>query len=425
MPFRRAILVTFGLSCACFAAGAQNDLPTDLPKEVLALSRIRQKMRQNLSRLPDYTCVETIERTQRTRGGGLFRPVDTLRLEVLHTGDKELYAWPGSKKFDEHLERMVGGVSSSGEFALHARSVFLGDAQSKYAGEQNIRGRRAMRYDYVIPLYSSGLTLSDGDRHGRVSVRGSFWADAATLDLLRLDVHAENIPPDLPFSAAVSTVDYGRVRISGTDTLLPQSANVELTRTLGAASRNHLQFSQCRSYKAQSEIRYESASEDAGAPAAEKFREFDLPADVSLALRLEHALDSSAAVEGDSITARVEQDVKRKNMVLIPAGAIARGRIRRLESYTDPRPYFIAGLEFLEVESAGQRAAFTGRLDKVDPIPGITWFLSNSKVSENLVHLENIRTEELPGVGTFFVEGARFTLPEGLHMLWKTVDLKK
>jgi hypothetical protein len=427
MSVGRAIIV---ISILGGIAGAQNELP----REVLAFSRIRQKMRQNLSRLPDYTCVETIDRMQRSSDAAMFRPVDTVRVDVLHVGDKELYAWRGSKKFEDSLSHLVAaGTTSSGEFALHARSIFVGDAQSKYAGEESIRGRRTMRFDYFIPLLTSGLTLSDGQRTGHVSVRGSFWADAVTLDLLRLDVHAEDIPPSLPFTAAVSTVDYGRVRIGGSDTLLPQSATVLLTKTAGSADRNHLQFSQCRAYGAQSEIRYEAAA-DNPAPEVEKFREFDLPADVVLSLRLEHAIDSTSALEGDLITAKIEQDVKRKNTVLVPAGAIAQGRIRRLESYDQPRPHFIVGLEFLEIESAGQRAAFTGRLDRIDPLPGITWYLSNSKArsftdaaggSHEDIQQENVRTAELPGVGTFFVEGSRFHLPEGLHMVWRTVELKK
>src|SRR5580704_14671305 len=121
-----ASIVIFAVSGALSGMAAAQ---SGLSPEVLALSRIQQKMRQNLSRLPDYTCVETVERLQRANETGMFRPVDTLRLDVLHVGDKELYAWPGSKKFEEHIERMAAGVTSSGEFALHARSVFLGDAQ--------------------------------------------------------------------------------------------------------------------------------------------------------------------------------------------------------------------------------------------------------------------------------------------------------
>ena len=420
---RAAVLLLAG--CAAIAQ-------TGVPSDVLTLTRIQRKMRENLAHLPDYTCVETIVRAQRADESTAYRPMDTLRVEVLHIGDKELYAWPGEKKFEDKLGLLVGvGTTSSGEFALHARSIFLGNTQSKFGGEETIRGRRALRYDYRIGMLSSGMTLTYAAHSGHVSTRGSFWVDPETLDLLRLDVHAEEIPPDLPYSGAISTVDYGRVRIGSSDTVLPQSAELILNYSSGLSSRNDLQFSQCRSYAAASEIRFDA--EPSAAPPPPKINkpvEIDLPADLRLGLRLEEEISSKTAAEGDLITARFQTAVKRKNVELIPAGAIARGRIRRLESYAEPRPHFIVGLEFQEIIFDGRRAAFTGQLDWIDPLPGITWFLHTSKsktfsdLSSNIRN-DNIRTADLPGVGTFFVEGAQFALPTGFQMIWRTVALKK
>src|SRR5579863_1754469 len=99
--------------------GASVRAQPSLPREVLLLSQIKQKMRENLSRLPDYTCVETIDRTQRPNSLAPFRPVDSLRVEVLHAGEREFYTWPNSRKVEESLGRLIGGgTTSSGEFAL-------------------------------------------------------------------------------------------------------------------------------------------------------------------------------------------------------------------------------------------------------------------------------------------------------------------
>lgn len=416
----------------CAAASAQ----TDLPREVLALSRIKSKMRANLAKLPDYTCVETILRSERATGASIFRLKDSLRVDVLHVGNKELYAWPGSKKFDENLSRMIGaGTTSSGEFALHARSIFLGDAQYTYKGEVTLRGRAALRYDYTIPLLSSGMTLGYGTTIDRVSMQGSFWADAETLDLLRLDVHVGDIPQELPYVSGVSTVDYGRVRIGETEVLLPQSAEVELRMKSDSSDRNEIHFSQCRGFEAQSELHFDvgASSETPPAETTPKFEEFELPPGVQLSLGLTRAIDSATAKEGDAIEARVEQDVRRKRDVVIPAGAVARGRIRRLETYDQPRRFFIVGLEFTEIEFDRKRAVFTGSLDRVDPSPKITWFLGASKnrtiadmagVTDSTTN-ERIHTADLPGVGTFFVDGEHFQLPAGFHMMWRTVEQKK
>ena len=91
--------------------------------DIQANERIREHMREYVAHLPDYTCVETIVRAQRADESTAYRPMDTLRVEVLHIGDKELYAWPGEKKFEDKLGLLVGvGTTSSGEFALHART---------------------------------------------------------------------------------------------------------------------------------------------------------------------------------------------------------------------------------------------------------------------------------------------------------------
>src|SRR5260370_29219607 len=53
-----------------------------LAPEILLLSRIKVRAAENLQRLPNYTCTETIERSRRARKSRRFDPVDTLRLEV-------------------------------------------------------------------------------------------------------------------------------------------------------------------------------------------------------------------------------------------------------------------------------------------------------------------------------------------------------
>ena len=94
--------------------------------EVL-LARIRLRMKDNLERLPNYTCRQTIERSQRLSSSRRFRLVDAIRLEVALVGGKELFAWPGETSFqDREISQLVsGGAIGNGDFALHARSVFL------------------------------------------------------------------------------------------------------------------------------------------------------------------------------------------------------------------------------------------------------------------------------------------------------------
>src|SRR5271165_376307 len=101
---------------------AQPPLSPDLE----ALSRIRTRMIFNLQHQPNYTCVETIERASRSKSTARFKIIDTLRLEVGLVDGKEMFAWPGSKKFeDSDLTKIVtSGAIGNGNFATHARALF-------------------------------------------------------------------------------------------------------------------------------------------------------------------------------------------------------------------------------------------------------------------------------------------------------------
>src|SRR5215467_421699 len=148
----------------------------DLAPEVLRLARIRDHTLSQLARQPNYTCVETVERSRRAGAGRKFQPVDVVRLEVALVDGKEMFGWPGSKRFDDvDLRNMVTtGAIGNGNFAIHARAVFGGaGAQFTYRGDSD----EGMRYDFRVPVLMSGYSLRVEDRHAIVGYHGSFWAD--------------------------------------------------------------------------------------------------------------------------------------------------------------------------------------------------------------------------------------------------------
>src|ERR1700722_17188709 len=79
---------------------AQEAPVTSVPAESVLLGRIRAHMDEVLRSAPNYTCVETMERTRRVGPARRFQMEDTLRLEVALVEGKEMFAWPGSKKFE-------------------------------------------------------------------------------------------------------------------------------------------------------------------------------------------------------------------------------------------------------------------------------------------------------------------------------------
>ena len=137
-------------------------------------------MSQLLTRLPNYTCLQTIERTRRIPGKRT-ELIDLVRLEVALVNGRELFAWPGSRNFEDgEISDMVkGGAIGNGNFALHAKSVFQTNApRFTFAGER-IRedGRKTLRWDFVVPQTLSGYTLKQGEQQAVVGYHGSFWVD--------------------------------------------------------------------------------------------------------------------------------------------------------------------------------------------------------------------------------------------------------
>jgi hypothetical protein len=121
-------------TCAALRA-AQPEMPRDL----LLLANIKQKMRQNLRQVPNYTCLETIERSRRyprslvvsrDGGPGPFQPLDTLRLEVAEVEGKEFFARPGARNFEDTRPRTFArdGMIGNGVFTLLTRSIFAEEA---------------------------------------------------------------------------------------------------------------------------------------------------------------------------------------------------------------------------------------------------------------------------------------------------------
>ena len=86
-------LATLGLCAAQTESG--------LSPELLTLARVKVRMNEVLSRQPNYTCVEEIERSHRRSPKRKYELQDMVRLEVALVDGHELFAWPGSKKFDD------------------------------------------------------------------------------------------------------------------------------------------------------------------------------------------------------------------------------------------------------------------------------------------------------------------------------------
>jgi hypothetical protein len=414
--------------------------PQDLPPEVLMLARLKSHMRQELARIPNYTCVEVLERFHKPAGPkGTMKPLDTMQLEVAHIGGRELFSWLGDRNFKEDNPSAFigGGMIGGGLFAGHLQGLLVSDpATFRYRGAEDLDGRRSIRYDFQLSSLWSRYTIQVAGASGNVGMKGALWADPQSLDVLRLEIHADEIPPTLPIVDAITIVDYARMAVGNAVVLLPQTGDLRMIHFSGEENHDRIEFVQCRSFNTETNISFDPAPSPAQTPlqagpaAALHDAEVSeaVPAGLLVSIVLTTPLNEQANV-GQLIRGRVSGNVAHKGRIVIPNGAVVTGRVRRLERYSQPDDYFIVALEFSEIEAGASHLRFNADLQEMNRTPGGEQILSNSsRYSRDQQSLgaivvtttEHVGLPALPGVGSFFIRGVRFSLPTGFRMVWKT-----
>jgi len=419
------------------------------------LSRIKTYLRSQFAHLPNYTCLETVTRFQKgadsgarlmpldTVGamdhpgggfglGGSFRPLDTVRLEIACSHQHEWYGLPGDHTLSvDNPALLTGGVGliANGIYSTTLHNLFLVDgAIFTSRGEDVIDGRKAVKFDYHFPAGSilSRISLLRGS--GTVNERGSFWLDPQSLDLLRLDGRATEIPPSLPLAEMEFTVVYARTHIGEFDALLAQYADLHMMQTTGVEDYDRMDFTHCRMFQTTSTLRFDidpaNAPDQAprqASPALEHMTA--LPASVRVAIQIASPITDRDAI-GKLIAGRVVGDVRHRGKIVLENGSPVHGRIRRLARQADG-DHFLVSLEFTDVQVRGEALRFYAdlvsieKLKAVRPAPRERVFLPNHPSGTVKITLP-----ELPGVASFLVQGKSFNLPAGLRTVWRTRGLR-
>ncbi len=399
----------------CAASRAQDPDPAAL------LGRIKTRAEENLRKLPDYTCAQTVERLWRDKADRPYKAIDTLRLEVALIDGQERFSWLDSRRFEEKsLADLIGGASGTGSFALHAGSVFRPRvADFTFGGAESFRERPAFRYDYEVPRERSRYRLRVGDKEAVVAFRGSFWVSAESLDLLRLEVHAEEIPPELGLHQASDFVEYQRAQLGHSEFLLPGSSELIMVDQYGNETRNRTQYSRCRQYLAESRLVATSAETTPASSA--RTEAFALAPRTMLELALESEIEPEKTAVGDAVRAILDKPLKDGDRIVVARGASVLGRVLRVEKESRPFPHYIVALQFHSLETGDGSVAFSATMDEAGPAAG----LMREQKSMNPVFTRNraprmniLVAETQRGQGILMWEAKRPRIPRGLRMKW-------
>ena len=314
--------------------------------ELGLLAKIQTKVADNLRRLPNYTCTQTIVRSLHRTHSAKSQRLDMVRLEIAYVGGKELYGWPGSGKIDQsQITKLVGGTIGNGDFAVLPSSIFLSQsAKFDYLGESTLNGKRAFHFQYTVPRLASGYQLQSQSATAIVGYHGSFWVDPEALDLMRLDVAADHIPNELKLVSAVDRMEYDHISIGGSKFLLPRGAELDITDASGIVSQNRMRLQACHEFVGESALSFKDIPvESFVAPAKPSLAKVDLPEEFDVEVGLDTPIDSELSAVGDAVKATVKQAVHSEGETAVPKGARLSGHIARLERRGDQ--YYL-GLAF-------------------------------------------------------------------------------
>jgi len=329
----------------------------------LVLRRALDDVRLTTHRIPNYTCVETVERNyysplannlprachvileQRLHPTPdlvlKFRSTDRLRFDVAMLPKGEIFSWVGASHFDDRgIAQLVrSGPMGTGAFGSFLTVVFDQDVK-EFAYQRTIEegGRKLMEYAFDVPAADSHYRVQVDDYWTHTPYSGTFRVDAASGTVVTFAARTGELPEAAGSCMTATALDLSKVHIGTSEFLLTQKARQRFVAPDGREIENTTTFANCREYLGESTVRFETVAPgpDPHVKGAEQPRVFS--PGLRFQLALEHPIDSTTAAAGDSFEARLVAPLRdSRQRLTVPTGALVRGRILRVEAiHTNP-----------------------------------------------------------------------------------------
>lgn len=355
----------------------------------VVLEHIAAKVRARGDRLPNYTCVETVNRDyyvprastlaqpcekvleeRRHPGPAMrLRPLlsDRLRLDVTMTGRGEIYSWVGASAFeDSDIGEVVHqGPIGSGQFGALLAIVFRHEKELfHFEGNVTAEGRSLLEYSFGVPEKDSGYLVKAGDGWVHTAFHGTLQADAETEEVVRLTVETAPLPPATESCQTMTTMDLGLVQIGDARFPLPSRAQQRFVDRTGAEVENASTFADCREFRGESTVSFGESGAAAGPAKSKSAPPPRVPAGLPLVFELTAPIAVATAAGGDPFTGRLASALRDKGGKLIaPSHAVVEGRLLRVET----RPVQPAGtvmvLQLRTVEIGGVKVRLAADRD--------------------------------------------------------------
>ena len=352
------------------------------PQEILV--QARHKILESVDRLPHYMCTETVERYRYTTSirrhlNACDEPAqkdrkltlqvqDRLRLDVAISPTREMYAWHGAKEFDDRdlLDIVNDGAISTGEFGAHISNLFGSSiAMFTYNGDHtDDKGRTLCEFGYSVPKDKSRYEFGTRKTSATTGYDGTILIDAATFEVVQIVIQTSGLPAESAACSAKTILDLQRVPINGFNLLLPASARFEIDMLDGGMTGNHVSYSSCHEFHAESELRFEDPVVDKAATSNAKALPappLDLESGLPFLLKLAEDIDTSTAAAGDPVRLTLAAAGKTQSGTVVPPGTLVHGRIMRAQRTFGAKPDTTVAIRLESIEVAGKVRPFAGQ----------------------------------------------------------------
>jgi hypothetical protein len=332
------------------------------------LRRVRANVTDALARLPKYMCSLTIERAQyapdpkrapscpgladqrdREQPKTPLAETDRLKLNVAIAANGEIYSWPDANRFDAHdpFDFVRTGATENGVYSSFLSAIFGGNDGSatefSSTGTVDDNGRRLAEFAFRVPQEKSNYTVRIGSRGYKVSYVGTFLADPATADLVRLAIQSQGLPASSGACEVNTTLDYSRLRLAiagdasrhlrDEEFLLPGKIQLDILKTDGSQNRNRAVYAGCREFVGESSIRFDPPPAAPDSAPVSTAPTVELPTGIRFKVRFTQPIDTTTASGGDTVKATLEGAIRdaSSRKVLAGEGTEILARITRLE----------------------------------------------------------------------------------------------
>jgi hypothetical protein len=416
------------------------------PDPTQVLAQARDKIVESRPRLPNYTCVQTVDRSYFRRA---VQPnplpscsqmhadedahayqidlylTDRLRLDVKVSAGAEIGSWAGASQFDA---KSIFELVATGPFGTGALGTFLSDIFDNggtsfvYNGEVLSDAGKLYQYSYQVPLGASHYQVHTRRDWRAIAYEGEVGIDPNSLDLRHLVVRSNHLPVEAAACEVATKVDYARIHIGTGDFLLPQGSGLHIVALSTDEDDIVTTYTGCREYQSESTIHFGDDPGIAAGNKAEADLPARLPAGLPISLELVAPIDTDVAAAGDIVMQKVRKPVRTKGSkeVLIPAGAMVRCRIVKMQHWMMPPNRFDIAIRLETWEAGGVSAPLYAEPDRSEPA-------AEAGMRKRGVPINLPPAGQPPTIRTyvFVTDAKRHVIPRGLESKWITASAPK